>query len=85
LISLANRHVGGRVSSGQAVQPLSGETFVPDSPGRIMSREDTMRMIESQQQGRGGVTMNVTVNNPRSEDDVRRALSRALALAELQS
>ena len=81
----APRHVGGRVSQGQVIQPLSGETFVPDQPGRIMSREDTARMLDDQGGRSGGVTMNVTVNNPRSEDDVRRGVQRALVLAELAS
>lgn len=80
---LGVRHVGGRVSEGQPIQPLSGEVFVPDQPGRIMSREDTERMLTDRP--RSGTVVNVTVNNPRSEDDVRRAVSRALALAELQS
>lgn len=37
------RHTGGRVDPGTPYQPLSGEVFVPDVAGRVVSREDTRR------------------------------------------
>lgn len=43
------RHTGGRVTPGDVVQPLSGEGFVADSPGRVISREDM-----ADRGGRGG-------------------------------
>jgi hypothetical protein len=34
------RHSGGRVTPGQEITPLSGETFIADRAGRVASRED---------------------------------------------
>lgn len=38
-------HVGSRVGPGEHRQVLAGESFVPDVPGRIDSREDTRRAM----------------------------------------
>jgi hypothetical protein len=38
------RHTGGRVAAGQIIQPLSGEAFVSDTPGKVMSRQDLARV-----------------------------------------
>jgi hypothetical protein len=45
------RHTGGRVTPGDVVQPLSGEGFVADTPGRVVSREDMAgRGVQQQRQ-----------------------------------
>lgn len=41
--NVRSRHTGGRVDPGTPVQPLSGEVFVPDVAGRVVSREDVQR------------------------------------------
>ena len=40
------RHTGGRVSPGEERHVLPGESFVPDVPGRVDSREDTRRAVQ---------------------------------------
>ena len=77
-----SRHVGGRVRPGEVYRTIPGEAFVPDVPGRVNSREDTKRMGTPAASGHI-ITVNVT--NPRNEDDVRRAVQRALLMSELAS
>lgn len=43
--NVRNSHTGTRIGPGEQREILAGESFVPDVPGRIESREDTRRAL----------------------------------------
>jgi hypothetical protein len=78
-----DRHTGGRVAPGQLVQPLSGELFVPDTPGRVLSREDSARAaggvaVLDQPQSAPSYTINVTAGMGANGDDIGRQVVDAI-------
>jgi hypothetical protein len=50
-------HTGRRVTPGQSIQPLSGEGFVADTGGRVISRED----MADHNTGGGSTTNHYTI------------------------
>jgi hypothetical protein len=63
------------------VQPLSGELFVPDSPGRVVSREDAARVggvAVLEKPAAPSYTINVTAGMGANGDDIGRQVVDAI-------
>lgn len=78
-------HTGTRVGPGEHRQILAGESFVPDVPGRIDSREDTRRAMQGGRSAASGPLVSIGelhVGSRQDRDAVVEALGEAVWRAQ---